>query len=260
MKLAGKRALVTQGNYGIGQAAARLFLQEGAEVAITGTDQKTLDEALELLGSGAVGFCVDVSDSAPRRELFTQLEQRFGSLDIIFANASVGGHTTAGETSVEFFESILRVNLTGAFFTVEDALHLLNDGASIIFNGSVIGSLGLAGYAAYSASKGGLRALARSLTADLSPRGIRVNVVSAGATNAPAWSRYPDPSEESKAKAKRVASTIPLGRWGQAEEVAKAVLFLASDDSAYVQATELFVDGGLAGAPFGGTALRALVK
>jgi NAD(P)-dependent dehydrogenase (short-subunit alcohol dehydrogenase family) len=169
MKLEGKKALITGGNSGIGLATARLFLKEGAEVAITGRDQRTLDAAVEELGPKAVAYRADVSDSAARKELFAKLEKRFEELDILFANAGVSGATKAGSTSEEMFENIIRVNLTGAFFTVESALPILKDGSSIIFNGSVIGSLGQSGYAAYAASKAGVRAMARSLAADLSP-------------------------------------------------------------------------------------------
>jgi NAD(P)-dependent dehydrogenase (short-subunit alcohol dehydrogenase family) len=256
MKLAGKKALITGGNSGIGLATAKLFLQEGAQVAITGRDQKTLDAAIEQLGPQAVAYRTDVTDSAARKELFAKLEKHFGQLDIIFANAGIAGQTAAGSTGEQLFEDIIRINLTGAFFTVESALPILKDGASVIFNGSVIGTLGHPGYAAYAASKAGIRALARSLAADLSPRGIRVNVISPGATKTPIWARTPRPADEAGEAAKRIASTIPLGRFGEAEEIAKAVLFLASDDSSYVQAIELFVDGGATGTPFGGPAFR----
>lgn len=258
MRLAGKKALITGGNSGIGLATARLFIAEGAQVAITGRDQKTLDEAVALLGPQATAYRADVSDAAARKELFARLKESFGELDIVFANAGIAGSTKGGSTDEALFEQILKVNLTGAYFTVEEALPLLKDGASIIFNGSVIGTLRQPGYAAYAASKAGLRALAGSLAADLSPRGIRVNVVSPGATKTPIWSRNSTAAaaEGASERAKQIASTIPLGRWGEADEIAKAVLFLASEDSSYVQATELFVDGGVVGTPFGGPAFR----
>ena len=257
MKLAGKKALITGGNSGIGLATAKLFIEEGAEVAITGRDQKTLDLALEELGSKATAYRSEVSGPAARRELFSQLGKKFGKLDILFVNAGIGGATKAGSTDEELFENIIRVNLTAAFFTVEQALPLLRDGASIIFNGSVIGTLGHATRAAYAASKAGLRGMARSLTADLSPRGIRVNVLSPGATRTPIWSRGSRASDdESGAMAKHIASTIPLGRWAEAEEIAKVALFLASDDASYVHGVELFVDGGATGSPYGGPLFR----
>jgi NAD(P)-dependent dehydrogenase (short-subunit alcohol dehydrogenase family) len=256
MKLAGKKALITGGNSGIGLATAQLFIKEGAEVAITGRDQKTLDEAAQLLGSKANAYRADVTDSAARKELFNKIAKDFGRLDIVFANAGISGQTKTGSTDEATFENIIRINLTGAFFTVESALPILNDGGSIIFNGSVIGTLGLPGYAAYAASKAGLRGMARSIAADLAPRNIRVNVVAPGATETPIWSRNQRSEEENSEIAKRMASVIPFGRFGKVEELAKAILFLASDDSSYVNGVEFFVDGGSVGTPFGGPAFR----
>ncbi len=257
MKLAGKKALITGGNSGIGLATARLFIKEGAQVAITGRNQETLDAALADLGPNAIGFRGDITDSKSRKAIFKQVAEKFGKLDIVFANAGIPGSTPVGSTAEELFEQIIRINLTSVFFTVQDALPFLNDGGSIILNGSVIGTLGQPGYAAYSASKAGVRALARTLAADLSPRNIRVNVVAPGATKTPIWARNSQRSpEESGEIAKKLASQIALGRWGEADEIAKAVLFLASDDSSYVQGVELFVDGGLTGTPLGGSANR----
>jgi NAD(P)-dependent dehydrogenase (short-subunit alcohol dehydrogenase family) len=256
MKLEGKKALITGGNSGIGLATAQLFIKEGAEVAITGRDQKTLDEAAQILGPKATAYRADVTDSAARKDLFEKITKDFGHLDIVFANAGIAGQTKAGSTDEATFENIIRINLTGAFLTVESALPILKDGSSIIFNGSVIGTLGQSGYAAYAASKAGLRGLSRSLAADLAPRGIRVNVVSPGPIKTPIWGRTGQSPEETGEVAKRIAATIPLGRLGEPEELAKAVLFLASDDSSYVNAIEFFVDGGAVGTPFGGPAFR----
>jgi NAD(P)-dependent dehydrogenase (short-subunit alcohol dehydrogenase family) len=256
VKLKGKKALITGGNSGIGLATAQLFIQEGAQVAITGRDQKTLDQAAQLLGPKAKAYRADVTDSATRKELFDKLAKDFGRLDIVFANAGIAGQTKAGSTDEATFENIIRINLTGAFFTVQSALPILNDGGSVIFNGSVIGTLGQSGYAAYAASKAGLRGMARSIAADLAPRNIRVNVVAPGAIETPIWERNGRSPEENAELAKRIASTIPFGRLGKAEELAKAVLFLASDDSSFVNAIEFFVDGGSVGTPFGGPAFR----
>jgi NAD(P)-dependent dehydrogenase (short-subunit alcohol dehydrogenase family) len=257
MKLQGKNAFITGGNSGIGLATAKLFVDEGAEVIITGRNQETLDEAIKLLGPKAHGFRADVTDSAARKEVFKKIGEQFGKLDIVFANAGIPGSTPAGSTAEELFEQVIRTNLTSVFFTVQDALPILNDGASVILNGSVIGTLGQPGYSAYSASKAGVRALARTLAADLSPRGIRVNVVAPGATRTPIWGRSGSRSQEQLTGLERqLSSVIALGRMGEAEEIAKAVLFLASDDSSYVQAIELFVDGGMTGTPFGGPAGR----
>lgn len=257
MKLEGKKALITGGNSGIGFATARLFIHEGAEVAITGRDQKKLDAAVEELGPKTVAYRADVTDSNARADLFTQIGQRFGSLDIVFANAGIPGVTPLGSTDEEVFENIIRVNLTSVFFTVQAALPLLNDGSSIILNSSVVGSLGNPGRAAYAASKAGVRGMARSMASELSPRNIRVNVVAPGATKTPIWNRGSTPFEEADELAAKWAATIPLGRLGEADEIAKAVLFLASDDSSYVQSVELFVDGGSVGSPNGGATFRS---
>src|SRR5271163_4153598 len=211
MKLAGKKALITGGNSGIGLATARLFVSEGAEVAISGRDQQTLDEAVAELGSKARGYRADVTVAEDRKRLFAELTKDFGKLDIIFT-------------------------------------------------GSVHNYLGQPGVAAYAATKGGLVSLARSIAADLAPRKIRVNVVAPGATQTPIWKRGPraNASQEESAKLSNFfSSTVPLGRWGEPEDLAKAVLFLASDDSSYINAVELMVDGGLTGAPFGAPILRS---
>jgi NAD(P)-dependent dehydrogenase (short-subunit alcohol dehydrogenase family) len=254
MKLAGKKALITGGNSGIGLATARLFVTEGAQVAITGRDQTTLDEAIAELGSSARGYRADVTIAEDRKRLFADLAKDFGKLDIVFANAGISGRTPTGSTDEAIFENVIRVNLSSAFFTVNSAVPLLNDNASIIFTGSVHNYLGQPGVAAYAATKGGLVSMARSIAADLAPRNIRVNVVAPGAIKTPIWKRGPRASataEDSAKLEKFFSSAVPQGRWGEPEEVAKAVLFLASDDSSYVNAVELMVDGGATGAPFG---------
>ena len=253
MRLNGKKALITGGNSGIGFETAKLFVREGAEVIITGRNQQTLDEAVKQLGPNAHALQVEITDSAARKAAFKEAGARFGKLDILFVNAGIPGQTPAGSSSEELFRQIVDINLTSAFFTVEDALPYLNDGGSIVFNGSVIGTLGLAGYSAYAATKAGVRALARTLTADLAPRGIRVNVVAPGGTKTPIWSRSGQRTEEQLSGLdKWLSSTVPLGRMGEPEEIAKAVLFLASGDSSYVNGVELFVDGGATSSPFGG--------
>ena len=260
MKLAGKKALITGGNSGIGLATARLFVAEGAEVAITGRDQKTLDEAVAELGPKAHGYRADVTVAEDRKRLFADIAKDFGKLDIVFANAGITGRTPTGEADEAVFENVIRINLNGAFFTVNSAAPLLNDNGSVIFNGSVHNYLGQAGVAAYAATKGGVVAMARAIAADLAPRNIRVNVVAPGATKTPIWKRGSRASISAEQSAKVdefFSSTVPLGRWGEAEDVAKAALFLASDDSSYINAVELMVDGGLTGAPFGAPMLRA---
>jgi NAD(P)-dependent dehydrogenase (short-subunit alcohol dehydrogenase family) len=259
MKLTGKKALITGGNSGIGFATARLFAAEGAEVAITGRDQKTLDEAVAELGPSVRGYRADVTLAEDRKRLFSALTKDFGKLDIVFANAGIAVRTPTGTTDEAVFESVVQTNLSGAFFTVNSAVSLLNDNGSIIFNGSVHNYMGQAGLAAYAATKGGVVSMARVIAAELAPRKIRVNVVAPGWTKTPIWKRGPRANaspEESAKISDFYASVIPLGRWGESEEIAKAVLFLASDDSSYVNAHELVVDGGVTGAPFGAPVLR----
>src|SRR5580704_519279 len=241
MKLKGKKALITGGNSGIGLATARLFVAEGAQVAITGRDQKTLDEAVAELGPNARGYRADVTVAEDRNRLFADLAKDFGKLDIVFVNAGISGRTPTGSTDEAIFENVIRTNLNAAFFTVNSAVPLLNDSGSIIFNGSVHNHLGQAGLAAYAATKGGVVSMARSIAADLAPRNIRVNVVAPGATKTPIWNRGPRANatqEESENVSDFFSSTVPLGRWGEPEELARAVLFLASDDSSYVNAIE----------------------
>jgi NAD(P)-dependent dehydrogenase (short-subunit alcohol dehydrogenase family) len=259
VKLTGKKALITGGNSGIGLATARLFIAEGAQVAITGRDQETLDEAVAELGANARGYRADITVAEDRKQLFATLAKDFGKLDIVFANAGISGRTPTGSTDEAIFEKVIHTNLNGAFFTVNSAAPLMNDNGSIIFNGSVHNYLGQPGVAAYAATKGGLVSMAGSIAADLAPRKIRVNVVAPGATKTPIWrrgARANATAEESSKVSDFFSSTVPLGRWGEAEEVAKAVLFLASDDSSYINAVELMVDGGLTGAPFGASILR----
>src|SRR5580698_10301284 len=259
MKLAGKKALITGGNSGIGLATARLFIAEGAQVAITGRDQETLDQAVAELGSSARAYRADVTVAEDRKQLFSALANDFGKLDIVFANAGISGRTPTGTTDEAVFENIIHTNLHGAFFTVNSAAPLLNDNASIIFNGSVHNYLGQANQAAYAATKGGVVSMARAIAADFAPRNIRVNVVAPGATKTPLWKRGARASmsaEQSTKLADFFSSTVPLGRWGEPEELAKAVLFLASEDSSYINAVELMVDGGLTGAPYGARIMR----
>ena len=259
MKLEGKKTLITGGNSGIGLATARLFIAEGAEVAITGRDQNTLDDAVAEMGPKARGYRADITVPQDRNELFAALPGEFGRLDVVFVNAGISGRTLTGETEEAVFESIINTDLNAAFFTVNSAAQLLNPKGSIIFTGSVHSYLGQSGMAAYAATKGGLLSMARAIAADLAPRGIRVNVVAPGWTKTPIWKRGPRANASAEQSAKIVdfySSAIPLGRWGEAEDVAKAVLFLASDESSYINAIELIVDGGATGAPFGAPIFR----
>src|SRR6201993_4759108 len=223
MKLTGKKALITGGNSGIGLATARIFIAEGAQVAITGRHQTTLDEAIAELGSNARSYRADVTVADDRKRLFADLAKDFGKLDIVFANAGISGRTPTGATDEAIFENVVRTNLNGAFFTVNSAAPLMNDNGSIIFNGSVHNYLGQPGLAAYAATKGGLVSMARAIAADLAPHRIRVNVVAPGATKTPIWKRGARANatqEESAKVADFFSSTVPLGRWGEPEDLA----------------------------------------
>jgi NAD(P)-dependent dehydrogenase (short-subunit alcohol dehydrogenase family) len=256
MKLKNKTALITGGNSGIGLATAKLFIAEGARVAITGRNRATLDAALAELGPNAIALQADATDVAATEQAVAEAAKAFGKLDIVFANAGIPGRTPVGASTLEAFEQVLRTNITGAFFTVQAAAPHLNDGGAIILTGSVMSEMGSPGSAAYAASKAGLRGMSRVLASEFAPRGIRVNVVSPGATRTPIWdSSAPTPDAKAQLE-KRLSGVIPLGRLGEADEIAKTVLFLASDEAAYINGAELFVDGGTNGAPFGGPVFR----
>jgi NAD(P)-dependent dehydrogenase (short-subunit alcohol dehydrogenase family) len=256
MRLKGKIAVITGGNSGIGLATARLFVAEGARVAIIGRNQQTLDAAAKELAQGAITLNADVSDYGAMEKALAEVHTRLGGFDVLFANAGIGRNTPLGGSEVRVFEEVLRTNLTGVFFTVQAALPYLKKSASIVFTGSVIGVAGAGTYSAYAASKAGLLAMARSLASELSPRGIRVNVVVPGGTRTPIWSRHATSEEAMAALERRLSAQVPLGRLAEAEEIAKAVLFLGSEDSSYVQGAELVVDGGATGAPFGAPIYR----
>src|SRR6267378_8712260 len=256
VRLTNKTALITGGNSGIGLATARLFVAEGARVAITGRNPTTLEAAAKELGPNTLAIVADATDIAATEKAIAQAVEKFGKLDIVFANAGISASTPVGGTSLETFESVLKTNITAVFFTVQAAAPHLNDGASIILNGSVISVLGNPGYAAYAASKAGVRAMARVMASELSPRGIRVNVVSPGAIRTPIWGAALATPEAEKAFEKRIGATTPLGRIGEPDHISKTVLFLASDDAAHVQGQELFVDGGATASPSGAPIYR----
>src|SRR6202040_2127084 len=189
-------------------------------------NQATLDAAAKELGPNALAIVADATDIAATEQAIRQAVEKFGKLDIVFANAGIPGNTPIGGTTLEAFESVIRTNITSVFFTVQAAAPHLNDGASIILNGSVISVLGNPGYSAYAASKAGVRAMARVMASELSPRGIRVNVVSPGGTTTPIWNRTAPTPEAMVALEVRISKTIPLGRFGKPEQIAKTVLFL----------------------------------
>jgi NAD(P)-dependent dehydrogenase (short-subunit alcohol dehydrogenase family) len=256
MRLANKTAWITGGNSGIGLATARLFVREGARVAITGRNQATLDAAVAELGSAAIALNVDTGDTAALEAAAAKIASEFGRIDIVFANAGISGGTPLGDTTLAAFEKIIRTNLTDVFFTAQAALPYLGEKASIILNGSVHAVLGMPGSSAYAASKAGVRAITRNLAAELAPRGVRVNIVVPGGTRTPIWANRAPTPEAMAALESQVARAVPIGRFGEAEEIGQAVLFLASDESSNVTATEIVVDGGMTGAPAGAPIYR----
>jgi NAD(P)-dependent dehydrogenase (short-subunit alcohol dehydrogenase family) len=256
MRLASKTALITGGNSGIGLATAKLFVAEGAKVVITGRNQATLDAAAKELGSNGLALAADTTDIAATAAAIAAGAAKFGKFDIVFANAGIPGQTPLGTTTLESFEKIISTNLTGVFFTVQSVLPHLNDNASIILNGSVISVLGNPGYSAYGAAKAGVRAMARIMVSELSPRGIRVNVVAPGAIRTPIWGAAIATPEAEKAFEKRIGLVTPLGRIGEPDHVSKTVLFLASDDAAHVQGQEISIDGGATASPSGAPIYR----
>ena len=245
-KLEGKTALVTGGTSGIGLATATQFVNEGAYVFITGRRDPELQAAVKVIGRNLTGVQGDVSKLGDLDRLFAQVKREKGKLDIVFANAGVARFARLGEITEELYDSIFNINVKGLLFTVQKALPLLPNGASIILNASIVASKGLPMNSVYSATKAAIRSFARTWATDLKDRRIRVNAVSPGSIDTPGLSDLLASAETGQERLKMIANAVPLGRLGTPNEIAKAVLFLASEDSSYVTGTELFVDGGFA--------------
>jgi NAD(P)-dependent dehydrogenase (short-subunit alcohol dehydrogenase family) len=245
-KLAGKIALVSGATSGIGLATAKEFVKEGAYVFITGRRDSELAAATSEIGRNVTGTRGDVSNLGDLDRLFGQIKREKGKLDIVFANAGTAKYAPFGTITEELYDSIFNINVKGLLFTVQKALPLLTDGASIILNASVVGSKGLSANSVYSATKAAVRSFARTWTTDLKERRIRVNAVSPGSIDTPGLRELLASSETGQRRLKMLSSSVPLGRLGKPDEIAKAVVFLASDDSSYITGTELFVDGGFA--------------
>jgi NAD(P)-dependent dehydrogenase (short-subunit alcohol dehydrogenase family) len=245
-KLEGKIALITGGNSGIGLATAKQFVNEGAYVFISGRRDRELAATVKEIGRNLSGVQGDVSNLGDLDRLFAQIKREKGKLDIVFANAGAARFARLGTITEELFDSIFNTNVKGLLFTVQKALPLLPDGASIILNSSVVGSKGLSMNSVYSATKAAVRSFARTWTTDLRDRRIRVNAVSPGSIDTPGLSDLLASSEAGPQRLQMLRTTVPLGRLGTPDEIAKAVVFLASDDSSYVTGIELFVDGGFA--------------
>jgi len=248
-KLEGKIALITGANSGIGLATAKQFVNEGAYVFITGRRDSELAAAVKEIGRNVTGIQGDVSNLGDLDRLFAQIKREKGKLDIVFANAGVAAYARFGEITEEHYDSIFNINVKGLLFTVQKALPLLPDGASIILNASIVASKGLPANSVYSATKAAVRSFARTWTTDLKDRHIRVNAVSPGPIETPGLNDLVASSGAGgggEQRMKALSNAVPLGRLGAPDEIAKAVVFLASDDSSYVTGTELFVDGGFA--------------
>ena len=244
-RLEARVAVVTGGNSGIGLATAKRLKEEGAKVAILGRSRKTLDEAVKALGSGVVAVEGDVAKLADLDKLYAEVSEKLGKIDVLFVNAGVAKFAPFAETSESAYDEQFDTNIKGAYFTIQKALPLLNDGASIILNTSVAGQKGMAGASAYSATKAALRSLARTSAAELAGRGIRVNTVAPGPIITPILGRTGLPKEALDEFTKDVTAKVPMQRFGQPEEVAGVVAFLASQDASYITGVEINVDGGL---------------
>ncbi|MGA7214465.1 MAG: SDR family oxidoreductase [Terrimicrobiaceae bacterium] len=246
-KLSEKIALVTGGSSGIGLATAKRFVAEGAYVFITGRRQAELDAAAAEIGSNASAIRSDVADLADLDRLFDTIKQQKGRLDILFANAGGGAFVPLELVTEEHFDKYFGINVKGTLFTVQKALPLMPAGSAIIINGSMVSIKGFPAFGVYSATKAALRSFARTWSVDLKGRNIRVNVVSPGTVVTPGYKNELGLTDEQITQMTAQASaTTPLGRVGTPDEIAKTVVFLASDDSSYVTGIELFVDGGAA--------------
>jgi NAD(P)-dependent dehydrogenase (short-subunit alcohol dehydrogenase family) len=240
-KLEGKVAVVTGGSAGIGLAAAKRFAEEGAHVFITGRRQAELDAAVKQIGPSATAVRADAANMSDLARLFETVKAAKGRVDVLYANAGIYEFTPFGAITEAAYDKMFDVNVKGVLFTVQQAVPLMPNGGAIILTGSVAGSKGFEADSVYGATKAAIRSFARSLTADLKARGIRVNVLSPGPIQTPGFHVYANDDVKNY-----MTSLVPLGRLGEADEIAKAALFLASDDSSYVAGVKLFVDGGVA--------------
>lgn len=243
-KLTGKTAVITGGNSGIGFATAQLFLQEGAQVIITGRNEKSVQEAVHTLGAGAHGIVSDAGDMSAIAVLREKVAAIMPRVNILFANAGVGVFAPFEQTDETIYDTNMDINFKGAFFTVQKLLPLMPDGASVIFNSTILVHSGLATTSAYSASKGAVLSLAKTLAVELADKNIRVNSISPGPIATPIYGKTGMPEDALQEFAAGIQAKVPLQKFGQSEEVARAALFLASEDSSYLTGSEIRVDGG----------------
>jgi NAD(P)-dependent dehydrogenase (short-subunit alcohol dehydrogenase family) len=245
-KLDGRIAVVTGGNSGIGLASAKRFVAEGAHVFVTGRRQPELDAAVASIGGGVTGVRGDVSDLEDLDRLYQTVEDQQGRIDVLFANAGGGEFLPLGHVTEDHYERTFATNVKGTLFTVQKALPLMGEGGSIILTGSTAASTGTPAFSVYGASKAAIRSFARNWILDLKGSGIRVNVLAPGSTSTPGWHGLAASEEANEEMIRFVEAATPLGRLGAPEEIAAAALFLASDDSSFVNGVEFFVDGGMA--------------
>jgi NAD(P)-dependent dehydrogenase (short-subunit alcohol dehydrogenase family) len=244
-RLEGKIALITGGTTGIGLATAKRFVGEGARVIITGRRKEVLDTAARDLGTQVIGIQADSGKLDDLDRLYAQIKKQYGHLDIVFANSGIGEFASIDQATEEHFDKTFAINVKGVFFTVQKALPLMKAGGAIVLNASAGSGKGIPAFGVYCATKAAVRSFARTWTNDLKDRKIRVNVVSPGPVDTPAVDALAGDPEQAKQMRAAVASQIPLGRYGESDEIAKAVVFLVSDDSSFVAGVELFVDGGM---------------
>ena len=240
-----KVVVITGGNSGIGLATAKELRRRGAQVIISGRDEKSLSEASEAIGSDTLAVRADVSKIAEIENLFAKVKQRFAGIDILFANAGVAKFSPVQDATEAHFDENMDINFKGAFFTVQKGLPLLRDGGAVICNTSVVDQKGWAGTSVYSASKAALRSLTRTLAAELVGRRIRVNAVAPGPISTPIYGRMGMPADALDQFASGIMAQVPMKRFGDPDEIAKAVAFLASDEASYITGVELNIDGGL---------------
>jgi NAD(P)-dependent dehydrogenase (short-subunit alcohol dehydrogenase family) len=244
-RLHDKVAVITGGNSGIGLATSRLFRSEGARIAVIGRDPEPVRRTVAPAGEDCLGFAGDVASTQSLNEFYTQVAARFGRIDVLFANAGVSGRLPVEGITEQFFDQLMNVNVKGVLYSIQTALPLLGQRSSIIVNTSINNQIGQAGASVYGASKAAARSMVRTLAVELAPRGIRINAVCPGLIDTEVKGRIGISNESMKAAREKMVQSIPMKRMGTPEELARAVLFFASDDSSYITGAELVVDGGM---------------